>query len=255
MMSANYYLKKGNHVDAAQHYRMLREQYPDSPHMRDALMLGSHVALASYNGAGYDPSPLEEAKELKLLALQFPDISPEERQRMQEELARISEDEIEPLWKEVEFYMAKNNPDAVILHCNYLINRYPNSKYARMAMDVRQKYGGAPPTVVAANPAADEGQRAPDRYFPTDSAAPPADASAATPGRAALDLTQPRAENDSPASRQTRPTEPRRLFGRLLDRAESPPELRPVPPQEEATSPEATTPVAPLEPVGRARLE
>lgn len=139
MMAANHYVRQGNHVDAAQHYRLLREQFPDSPHMKEALLLGSHVILASYNGPGYDPSPLEEAKELKLLALQFPGMPEEDRQRLQGELERLKEAEVEPLWKEVEFYLRKRQPESVLLQCNYIINKHPNSRYARMAAELKQR--------------------------------------------------------------------------------------------------------------------
>ncbi len=235
MMVANHYLRKGDYVQAAQHYQLLREQFPDSPHMRDALLLGSHVTLASYNGPGYDPSPLEEAKELKLLALQFPDLAPEERKRLEEEIQKIQEAEIEPLWKEIEFYLTKRQPEAVELHCNYLINKHPNSKYAKMAWnvleDLRNK-GQLPPRPQRRGPAED------------DSPAQPLDENSSGDSSrgsiSGLDLTPPEVIT-APRTEKTK-----RRFGRFLRRTEKEPDLQ-TPPDEPNESKQ--------QPPGRVRLQ
>lgn len=81
MLSANHYLRKGDYIEAARYYRLVREQYPDSPHFKHAYILGSHVTLASYSGPEYDGATLEQAKDLKQTATRlFPDLSEEERQ-------------------------------------------------------------------------------------------------------------------------------------------------------------------------------
>ncbi len=237
MMAANYHLRKGNYIDAAQHYRLLQEQFPDSPHFKDSLMLGSHVLLASYNGPGYDPSPLEEAKKLKLLALQYPDIDPEDRQRIETELDQIAEAEVAPLWKEIEFYMAKRQWESVILHCNYLINKHPQSKYARMAaavkQDVEARHKPRAGWLQTGGP--------PRGGSPPSAAAPPPSANSE-----AHDVTSP-----PPAS------EPRRLFDRFLRRAEEPPQLQPVVPDQTSfpsAAPNSTPPQTEPE-AGRVRLQ
>jgi outer membrane protein assembly factor BamD (BamD/ComL family) len=241
MMAANYHLRKGNYIDAAQHYRLLQEQFPDSPHFKDSLMLGSHVLLASYNGPGYDPSPLEEAKKLKLLALQYPDLASEDRQRIEAELDQIAEAEVAPLWKEIEFYLAKRQWESVILHCNYLINKYPQSQYARMAAAVRQDV---------------EARHKPNVGWITGGGR--AAGGAPSPGAAPPPSAAPEAHDVTLPPSQTPPaSEPRRLFDRFLRRAEEPPRLQPVTPGDSgvpATAPETTAPPAEPEP-GRVRLQ
>ena len=248
MMAANYHLKRGDHIAAAQHYRLLQEQFPDSPHFKDSLMLGSHVLLASYNGAGYDPSPLEEAKRLKSMAVQYPDLTPEDRARLQSELDNITEAEVEPLWKVVQFYLAKRQPESVILHCNYLLNKHPNSRYARMAADVKdrlEKGQKVPPGW----PDVEESRAADTTYDPDPAppynppqAAPPVDATARSP------------QDAKPLQ------EPRRLFDRFLRRVDQPPQLQPVEPgaspEPAETTPAPATP-APVadESAGRVRLQ
>ncbi|MCA8992628.1 MAG: tetratricopeptide repeat protein [Planctomycetaceae bacterium] len=134
MLSANHHLRSKNYEDAARDYRLLRENYPDSPHYKDAYVLGSHVTFASYQGSAYDNRALEEAKELKQAALQmFPDISPEQRQRLQEELQVLQVAEEARIWDRVEFYEAKGVPESMALYCNMLINRHPDSPFADKA--------------------------------------------------------------------------------------------------------------------------
>lgn len=237
MMAANYHVRKGNFIDAAQHYRLLQEQFPDSPHFKDSLMLGSHVLLASYNGAGYDPSPLEEAKKLKLMALQYPDVESTDRERLQQELDEIAEAEVAPLWKEIEFYMTKRQWDSVILHCNYLINKHPNSRYARMAAAAKQDvetrhkpqpgWGGLGGLSSAPRPA------------PASPPTPPAMSGA-------QDLTQPR-----PAPGP----EPRRMMDRFLRRAEQPPKLQPVESEPPSAAPAPGPDSAGVDSSGRVRLQ
>jgi len=270
MMAANYHLRQGNVIDAAQHYRLLQEQFPDSPHFKDSLMLGSHVLLASYNGAAYDPSPLEEAKQLKLMALQYPDLDADDRARIEQELDELAEAEVAPLWKEIEFYIAKRQRDSVILHCNYLINKHPNSKYARMAAVVKADYEGTPRSAIRwpqAPAALTERQPRLPRPDPAPARAP-AEAPAMS---GAQDLTQPEGSPvyDPPADRTPSPPpgeavpatpppqEPRRYFDRFLRRADQPPGLQPVSPP---TAPDSTNSFreavpAGAESTGRVRLQ
>ncbi|MCA9055040.1 MAG: hypothetical protein KDA75_14460 [Planctomycetaceae bacterium] len=246
MMAANYHLRQGDNIAAAQHYRLLQEQFPDSPHFKDSLMLGSHVLLASYNGAGYDPSPLEESKQLKLMALQYPDLQDDDKARIEQELDKITEAEIEPLWKEVQFYATKRQPQAVLLHANYIINKFPNSKYARMAMEVRDKVAAQnnlPPNwpyVEQPKAAPDEPQPPPQAYVD------------------ARDLTRPDSEPRA-AEAGSAPAEAPWYMPRFLRRAEEAPALQPIEsedaPSGSATIQTETPPENTTRTSGRVRLQ
>jgi len=134
MVSANHHLRTGDFVEASRLYKLLREQYPDSPHFQDAHLLGAHVTMASYEGAAYDGTPLDEASGLKKMALaSFSDMSDEERQRLQREIAKMDEERVGRLWATVEFYKAKRQPESVEVYCLRIVNQYPDSKYAEMA--------------------------------------------------------------------------------------------------------------------------
>ncbi|MFV0443714.1 MAG: tetratricopeptide repeat protein [Planctomycetaceae bacterium] len=230
MMAANYHTREGDFVAAAQHYRLLQEQFPNSPHFKDSLLLGSHVLLASYNGAGYDPSPLEQSKQLKLMALQYPDLDREDRARLEEELDKITEAEIEPLWKNVQFYRTKRQPESVLLYANMIINKYPNSRYARMAADVRSELTG--------------GQPLPSGW-PYVSQPPVAKTQANEPAATdgAADVTQPEAAGEA-----------RRYLPRFMRPVEKQPELQPIEPDSAATS-NQTEAATDLQSSGRVRLQ
>ncbi len=142
MLTANYHLQTGDFVEAARVYQLLREQYPDSPHFKDAYLLDSHVRLAAYEGPGYDDKSLNSSKELKETAQRlFPDLDPAQQQKLSEELERISEIEVQREWHLVEFYQSKENDAAVVLHCNVILNRYPESKYAAKAQKTLETVG------------------------------------------------------------------------------------------------------------------
>jgi TolA-binding protein len=134
MVSANHHLRTGDFVEASRLYKLLREQYPDSPHFQDAHLLGAHVTMASYEGAAYDGAPLDEASNLKKVALaSFTEMSDEERQRLAREIKKMDEERVGRLWATVEFYKAKRQPESVEVYCLRIVNQFPESKYAEMA--------------------------------------------------------------------------------------------------------------------------
>ncbi|MCA9076641.1 MAG: tetratricopeptide repeat protein [Planctomycetaceae bacterium] len=134
MLTANYHLQTGDFVEAARVYQLLREQYPDSPHFKDAYLLDSHVRLAAYEGPGYDDKALNSSKQLKETAQRlFPDLDPEQQQKLSDELDRISVREVERLWHLVEFYQSKSNDAAIVVHCNLIMNKHPDSPFAERA--------------------------------------------------------------------------------------------------------------------------
>ena len=84
MATANIYFRRGRYDDADYHYTLLRTQYPRSELQFEAHLLGLQAKLRKYQGADYDGSPLEEAKQLvKQLRMQFAGrLSPEEKERL-----------------------------------------------------------------------------------------------------------------------------------------------------------------------------
>lgn len=186
ILTANHYYRAGDPVEAARYYELLREQYPDSPHLKNAYLLESHVRLISYAGDRYDDTNLEESAKLKQASLQmFPDLESDQRQQLSKELSQIEDAMIAREWSLVELYRQKNRPAAIRLHCNAIINQYPDSRYADRARAMLQMLS--------------EEERSGRRSFwPFGGREVPALPAASGPKTAKLDLRPPRLSNSRP---------------------------------------------------------
>lgn len=142
MVSASFHLRTQDFEESSRLYKLLREQYPESPHFRDAFLLGSHVTLASYQGSNYDGQNLDEAIDLKEAALRiFPDLTEEERNRLGGELQKMYDAEVARTWDRVEYFQAKNSPESVAVYCKILINRFPDTVYAERSRKILEAQG------------------------------------------------------------------------------------------------------------------
>lgn len=138
MLTASHYLRVGNYQEADRFFSMLREEYPNSPHLQTSFVLGSHVKLMSYQGAGYDDKQLEDARQLKASTLRlFPNLP--EKERLQAELDRIEEARAQRLWELVQLYGRKGLPKAQIIYAEELLETYPKSTYAPKAREILAK--------------------------------------------------------------------------------------------------------------------
>jgi len=135
MLTATYYQRKQNYVEADRYFEILRDEYPDSPHLEDAFVLGAHVKQMSYQGPYYEGRELKGAQRLKEQSLHlFP--ASLERQQLREDLKKIYLQEAERAWYEVEYYQKKRKPRAVAIACIQLINEYPDTSYAKDARGI-----------------------------------------------------------------------------------------------------------------------
>ena len=134
MLTATYYQRKKNFVEADRYFEILRDEYPDSPHLEDAFLLGAHVKQMSYQGPYYEGRELKGAQKLKEQSLHlFP--ASLERQQLRTDLEQIYLQEAERAWYEVEYYQKKRKPRAVAIACIQVINEYPDTSYAKDAQD------------------------------------------------------------------------------------------------------------------------
>ncbi|QDT95473.1 Outer membrane protein assembly factor BamD [Gimesia aquarii] len=139
MLTASYYLKKGRYMDADRTFSLLREEYPKSPHLKDAFMLGTHVKLMSYQGPQYDSTVLNDAGELKETTLRlFPE---SERARLKEELKKIEKAKAKRDWETVQYWMRRGKPKSAAIYCNLLIEKYPTSSFANEARELLSELG------------------------------------------------------------------------------------------------------------------
>ncbi|MBM4077484.1 MAG: outer membrane protein assembly factor BamD, partial [Planctomycetes bacterium] len=122
------------------HFQMLRETFPNSPHLEEAFILGSHVKLMSYQGAEYEGKTLNEARMLKESTLRlYPESS--DKERLSKELGLIEEAGALRVWKQVEFWQGKGDKRAAAIYCNQVIARYPKSPLADKARQRLEELG------------------------------------------------------------------------------------------------------------------
>ncbi len=132
LLTATYYQRKQNFVEADRYFEILREEYPDSPHIEDAFVLGAHVKQMSYQGPFYEGRDLAGAQKLKEQSLHlFP--ASHERPQLREDLQKIYLQQAERQWYEIDYSQKKRNPRAVAIACIQLINEYPDTSYAKDA--------------------------------------------------------------------------------------------------------------------------
>jgi len=140
MMTASHYARRGNWIESDRHYTLLREEYPNSPHVQTAFVLGSHVKLMSYEGPAYDGKALEDAEHLKESLLRLYPAS-EDRQRIESELQKIEEAKAARLWELVELYGGKRKRLSEAVYCHLILDRYPETRFAGLARERLQKLG------------------------------------------------------------------------------------------------------------------
>lgn len=170
MLTASYYLRKGNYLEADRYFEILREEYPDSPHLEDAFVLGAHVKQQAYQGPFYDGTTLVAAEDLKQKTLTlFP--NSEERQQVREDLQRIYLLKAQRAWSNVELWKRKDNPRAIAIQSMQLISEYPETKYAEMA---RQEIRRIDPKLVRDLPGMTEFLQSLPESAPAPAEVPPA---------------------------------------------------------------------------------
>ncbi|MEZ6126402.1 MAG: outer membrane protein assembly factor BamD [Planctomycetaceae bacterium] len=138
MLTATYYLRKENFIEADRYFEILRDEYPDSPHLENAYVLGAHVKQASYQGPMYDGTTLVSAENLKERTLNlFPNT--ESRQELRQDLGRIYQLRAQRAWSTVDLWKRKGNPRAVAIACTQVITGFPDTRYAQQAREELRK--------------------------------------------------------------------------------------------------------------------
>lgn len=144
MLAATHHLRSGRYRESARLLKILREEFPKSPHLKNAFVIGSHVELMSYQGAAYDEQNLLEAQDLKESSLRlFPGM--EDSSRLRSELKKIEDERGRREWDRILFWEKKNKPKAVAIYCRELLQNFPTSSYAALAQARLVELGEAEP--------------------------------------------------------------------------------------------------------------
>lgn len=131
-MTATYYLRRQDYQQADYYFGILRQEYPQSEFTASAYILGSHVKLATYQGAAYDSKQLEEAKKLAESTVRlYPNLP--ETPRLREKLSGMTDQTAQRQWERAQLYVRKGKPLSAAVYYKELVQFHPNSQYAKMA--------------------------------------------------------------------------------------------------------------------------
>ena len=143
MLAATHHLRSGRYRESARLLKILREEFPRSPHLKSAFVIGAHVELMSYQGSSYDEQNLLEAMDLKESSLRlFPG---ENGDRLRTELKKIDDERGRREWDRILFWEKKNKPKAVAIYCRELVQNFPTSRFAALARAKLVELGEAEP--------------------------------------------------------------------------------------------------------------
>lgn len=158
MLAATHYLRENDNVEADRLFTLLREQFPKSPHLQNAFVLGSHVKLASYQGSAYEEETLEDARDLKESILRLYPNAPES-DRIREELKAIRDAEARRVYDRAEFWRKKGKPKAEAIYLQQLVDNFPETQIAQQGRTRLSQLGTAgesqPTTLRSVLPKAD----------------------------------------------------------------------------------------------------
>jgi outer membrane protein assembly factor BamD (BamD/ComL family) len=146
MATGNSYFLRGRYNDADYHYKLLREEYPQSEHQYEAHILGLQCKIRKYQGPNYDGAPLEEAKKLvKQLKQQFgAQLSTEERDRLNVQLAQLNEALAERDFAVAQYYDETEHAISARYYYAKIARDYPTSELGTKARERVEQLAGLP---------------------------------------------------------------------------------------------------------------
>jgi outer membrane protein assembly factor BamD (BamD/ComL family) len=146
MATANIYFRQGKYEDADYHYSLLRREYPRSEFQFEAHLLGLQSKMRKYQGADYDGTPLEEAKDLvKQLRVQFAgQLNPEEKERLRVVSAQLNQEIAARDFRMAKFYDKTKHYGSAKVYYAEVLKKYPNTDMAQESRERVAQIAGEP---------------------------------------------------------------------------------------------------------------
>jgi TolA-binding protein len=134
MAQGTAYFLDARFEDAAYQYEILRKDYSQSEHQKQAHLLGLQSYMNSYMGPQYDPTPLKKAdtlvdSTLRNLGHQITD----ERPRLQQAKESIRAQQAEREYDLGEYYFRLGYNRAARQHYANVLRDFPDTKFAELA--------------------------------------------------------------------------------------------------------------------------
>ena len=134
MATGNAYFLKGRYEDAAEHYDLVRKEYPKSEHQLNAHLLGMKSKLETYQGPKYGGTPLEDAEEIAGQTVrQFGTELGSERDRIVQTQNDIHAQRAERDWFLAQYYEKKKDYRGARFYYQLILDEYPTTPYAQKA--------------------------------------------------------------------------------------------------------------------------
>ncbi|GEM_PF-2039864 len=144
-MVANTHFAKGRWRYADQFYTQLRQDYPNSRFLVYAYVLGLQAKLQTYQGPGYDKTPLEEAEKLaEVLLTQFRDELGDQWQRVVRTRRRIELLKAQRDFEMAEFYARGGYYGAARYYYQQVVRKFPQTPYMQLAQKRMRQYANQP---------------------------------------------------------------------------------------------------------------
>jgi len=120
---------------AAEYFQQLRDCYPNSPHIVEAMRLEVICREKAGLGADYDMRHIVEAGKIaeQVNQLYGSRMTPDQRNEIVETENRLNEQKAEKVWVTGKFYDDRKDYGAARLQYLELMDKYPATKYAEMA--------------------------------------------------------------------------------------------------------------------------
>ena len=134
MAVGNAYFSQGRYEDSAYYYDRVRKEYPKSPHLVKAHLLGMKSKEMIYQGPLYDSTALEEAGEIAETALsQFGRELGDQRIKVVEARNKIDAKMAQRDWEMAKYYETKKKYGGARYYYRQIVKGYPNTEIARAA--------------------------------------------------------------------------------------------------------------------------
>jgi len=145
MAQATAYFVDERHEDAAYQYEVLRKDYPQSEHQKQAHLLGLQSYLNAYQGPQYDVTPLAKAEKLsdhtlKIFGSQLQD----EKSRLEQAREAVRAQLAEREYDLGEYYRRLGYNRAARAHYANVTKDWPGTKFAELAKERSDSTLGKP---------------------------------------------------------------------------------------------------------------
>lgn len=145
MAQGTAYFRDDRYEDAAHQFEILRKDFPQSDHQKQAHLLGLQSYMNSYQGPQYDQMPLKKADKLVDSTMRnLGHMMPEEQPRLQQAKEAIRAQKAERDYDLGEYYRRLGYNRAARTHYAYVMRDFPDTKFSDLAQQRMKDTEGLP---------------------------------------------------------------------------------------------------------------